>query len=145
MSFRFVEYALAASEGDVNDDIRNVENIMHNNACHISIPKSRKGVNMKTTRKSAWNKNIDSASKQVKTNHSVRKKCQKDNATISALRLLRKAQTQAYASQRNSWAKKIMTASSSDTRLFHRLIKRGRAVDAQYTKTLWQGEVSENS
>ena len=42
---------------------------------------------------------------------------------ITAKRLPRKAQRQAYASQRDSWNKKIMAASNPDNKLFHKLIK----------------------
>ena len=50
--------------------------------------------------------------------------------------LLRKAQRQAYASQRECLARNIMTASSSDTKLFHYLLRRQRSVDIQHTQIL---------
>jgi hypothetical protein len=55
---------------------------------------------------------------------------------ITAKRLLRKAQRQAYASSRNSWARKIMDASTTDTKLFHTLINKQRGGKSQNTKTL---------
>jgi hypothetical protein len=47
---------------------------------------------------------------------------------ITAKRLLRKAQRQAYASSRNRWARKIMGASTTDTKLFHTLINKQRGL-----------------
>lgn len=110
----------------MNDDIRNIGNIMHN-TCHIPIPKYRKEVKMKTTGMSIWNKNIASASKQVNTKHSIWKTAgalrQKDNTArsqwIAIKRVLGKVQGQTYASQMDLLAKKITT---TGTRLFHRLI-----------------------
>ena len=53
-----------------------------------------------------------------------------------AKRLLWKAQRQAYASQRECLTRNIMTASSSDTKLFHYLLRRQRSVDIQHTRIL---------
>jgi hypothetical protein len=55
---------------------------------------------------------------------------------ITTKRLLRKAERQAYASSRNSWARKIMDASTTDTKLFHTFINKQRGGKSQNTKTL---------
>jgi hypothetical protein len=56
--------------------------------------------------------------------------------SITAKRLLRKAQRQAYASSRNTWARKIMDASTTDTKLFHTLINKQRGGRSQNTTTV---------
>ena len=60
--------------------------------------------------------------------------------------LLKKAQRQAYASQRECLARNIMTASSSDTKLFHYLLRRQRSVDIQHTRILqYNDQVAETN
>ncbi|CAC5368395.1 unnamed protein product [Mytilus coruscus] len=54
----------------------------------------------------------------------------------TAKRLLRKAHRQAYASQREKLANQIMTASSSDNKLFHKLLRTQRSDGNRFTKTL---------
>ena len=55
---------------------------------------------------------------------------------ITAKKILRKAQRQAYSSSRNIWARKKMDASTTDTKLFHTLINKQRGGKSQNTKTL---------
>ena len=63
-----------------------------------------------------------------------------------AKRLLRKAQRQVYASQRECLARNIMTASSSVTKLFHYLLRRQRSVDIQHTRILqYNDQVAETN
>ncbi|CAC5410783.1 unnamed protein product [Mytilus coruscus] len=52
----------------------------------------------------------------------------------TAKRLLRKAHRQAYASQREKLANQIMTASSSDNKLFHKLLRTQRSDGNRFTK-----------
>ncbi|CAC5418298.1 unnamed protein product [Mytilus coruscus] len=54
----------------------------------------------------------------------------------AAKRILRKAQRQAYASQRESTAGKIMKASNADTKLFYKLINMQRKTPLTNTKIL---------
>ncbi|CAC5364724.1 unnamed protein product [Mytilus coruscus] len=54
----------------------------------------------------------------------------------AAKRILRKAQRQAYASQRESTAGKIMKASNADTKLFYKLINMQRKTPLSNTKIL---------
>ena len=49
---------------------------------------------------------------------------------------LRKAQRQAYASQRECMSRNIMNASSTDAKLFHYLLRGQRSVDIQHTRLL---------
>ncbi|CAC5362704.1 unnamed protein product [Mytilus coruscus] len=54
----------------------------------------------------------------------------------AAKRILRKAQRQAYASQRESTAEKILKASNTDTKLFYKLINMQRKTPLSNTKIL---------
>ncbi|CAC5359489.1 unnamed protein product [Mytilus coruscus] len=106
---------------------------MHN-ACNEAIPNYNKSIRNKSTGKSLWNKNISEASKITKEKHALWKNGgapkDKNNPLKSQLttakRLLRKAHRQAYASQREILANQIMTASSSDNKLFHKLLRTQR-------------------
>ena len=147
------EKILKDSKGDIQEDVQKIEDLMHR-ACCKSIPKYRKEIRMKTVGKSIWNKKIANATKNTRKKHAKWKQCgapqepgnRLKSEWITAKRLLRKAQRQAYASQRDSWAKKIMAASNSDNKLFHKLIKKQRSIDMQPTKTLKRNEkIAENS
>ncbi|CAG2221528.1 unnamed protein product [Mytilus edulis] len=137
---------LQASNKNIEKDITSIEKIMHD-ACNEAIPNYNKSIRTKSTGKSLWNKNISEVSKITKENHALWKKGgapkDKNNPLKSQLtaakRLLRKAHRQAYASQREKLANQIMTASSSDKKLFHKLLRTQRSDGNRFTKTLRRG------
>ncbi|CAC5388961.1 unnamed protein product [Mytilus coruscus] len=138
-----VEKILQASNKNIEEDITSIEKVMHN-ACNEAIPNYNKSITTKSTGKSLWNKNISEASKITKEKHALWKNGgapkDKNNPLKSQLttakRLLRKAHRQAYASQREKLANQIMTASSSDNKLFHKLLRTQRSDGNRFTKTL---------
>ncbi|CAC5358153.1 unnamed protein product [Mytilus coruscus] len=116
---------------------------MHN-ACNEAIPNYNKSITTKSTGNPFGEKNISEASKITKEKHALWKNGgapkDKNNPLKSQLttakRLLRKAHRQAYASQREKLANQIMTASSSDNKLFHKLLRTQRSDGNRFTKTL---------
>ncbi|CAC5377888.1 unnamed protein product [Mytilus coruscus] len=138
-----VEKILQASNKNIEEDIISIEKVMHN-ACNEAIPNYNKSIRTKSTGKSLWNKNISEASKIAKEKHALWKNRgapkDKNNRLKSQLttakRLLRKAHRQAYASQREKLANQIMTASSSDNKLLHKLLRTQRSDGNRFTKTL---------
>ena len=147
------EKIMHETNGNVEENILQIEQMMHN-TCLELIPNYRREKKVRTTGNSIWNKNMAEAAKNVRTKHVVWKRAgapkNKDNPLkaqfIVAKRLLRKAQRQAYASQRDNWARKIMSASSSDNKLFHKMLRKQRSEGMQNTKTLMRGnQVAESN
>ena len=126
---------------NIEEDIVAMAEIMHT-ACDKTIPNYRKCTIRKPTGKSIWNNNIAEATKNAKFKYNQWRNAGKPKGRENLLksqqmvakRLLRKAQRQAYASQRECLARNIMTASSSDTKLFHYPLRRQRSVDIQHTR-----------
>ncbi|CAG2197890.1 unnamed protein product [Mytilus edulis] len=117
------------SKGIIEQDIRNLEKLLHK-AGEAAIPKYRRKIKIKSKGKAIWNEQIDKASKQSKNAYKVWRQLgapqERSNELkikmTAAKRILRKAQRQAYASQRESTAGKIMKASNEDTKLFTGLL-----------------------
>jgi uncharacterized protein (UPF0248 family) len=138
-----VVQSLQNSNINIEEDIIAMEEIMHT-ACDKTIPNYRKCTIRKPTGKSIWNNNIAEATKNAKFKYNQWRNAGKPKGRENLLksqqmvakRLLRKAQRQAYASQRECLARNIMTASSSDTILFHYLLRRQRYVEIQHTRIL---------
>ncbi|VDI13025.1 Hypothetical predicted protein [Mytilus galloprovincialis] len=113
------------SKGIIEQDIRNLEKLLHK-AGEAAIPKYRRKIKIKSKGKAIWNEQIDKASKQSKNAYKVWRQHgapqERSNELkikmTAAKRILRKAQRQAYASQRESTAGKIMKASNADTKTF---------------------------
>ncbi|CAG2230644.1 unnamed protein product [Mytilus edulis] len=113
-------------------------------AGEAAIPKYRRKIKIKSKGKAIWNEQIDKASKQSKNAFKVWRQHgapqERSNELkikmTAAKRILRKAQRQAYASQRESTAGKIMKASNSDTKLFYKLINMQRKTPLINTKIL---------
>ncbi|CAC5403527.1 unnamed protein product [Mytilus coruscus] len=113
------------SKGIIEQDIRNLEN------CCIK-PEKRQSqsieekIKIKPKGKAIWNEQIEKASKQSKMHikyggnmeHLKKEVTSSKIKMTAAKRILRKAQRQAYASQRESTAEKLMKASNADTKLF---------------------------
>lgn len=141
-----MEKTLQASNKNIEKDITSIEKIMHD-ACNEAIPNYNKSIRTKSTGKSLWNKNISEVSKITKENHALWKNGgapkDKNNPLKSQLtaakRLLRKTHRQAHASQREKLANQIMTASSLDDKLFHKLLRTQRSDGNRFTKTLRRG------
>ncbi|CAG2244566.1 unnamed protein product [Mytilus edulis] len=131
------------SKGIIEQDIRNLEKLLHK-AGEAAIPKYRRKIKIKSKGKAIWNEQIDKASKQSKNAYKVWRQHgapqERSNELkikmTAAKRILRKAQRQAYASQRESTAGKIMKASSADTKLFYKLINMQRKTPLTNTKIL---------
>jgi len=134
---------LSKINGNVEDNIVAMEQVLHE-VSSKSIPNYSSEIRQKPTGKSIWNRGIAKAARNARKSHRIWKEggTPKDRTDplkvqkITAKRLLRKAQRQAYASSRNSWARKIMDASTTDTKLFHTLINKQRGGKSQNTKTL---------
>ncbi|CAC5386435.1 unnamed protein product [Mytilus coruscus] len=113
------------SKGIIEQDIRNLEKLLHK-AGEAAIPKYRRKIKIKPKGKAIWNEQIEKASKQSKSAYKVWRQHgapqERSNELkikmTAAKRILRKVQRQAYASQRESTAGKIMKASNADTKLF---------------------------
>ncbi|CAG2185453.1 unnamed protein product [Mytilus edulis] len=131
------------SKGIIEKDIKNLEKLLHK-AGEAAIPKYRRKIKIKSKGKAIWNEQIDKASKQSKNAFKVWRQHgapqERSNELkikmTAAKRILRKAQRQAYASQRESTAGKIMKASNSDTKLFYKLINMQRKTPLINTKIL---------
>ncbi|CAC5362879.1 unnamed protein product [Mytilus coruscus] len=131
------------SKGIIEQDIRNLEKLLHK-AGEAAIPKYRRKIKIKSKGKAIWNEQIDKASKQSKNAYKVWRQHgapqERSNELkikmTAAKRILRKAQRQAYASQRESTAGKIMKASNADTKLFYKLINMQRKTPLTNTKIL---------
>ncbi|VDI45336.1 Hypothetical predicted protein [Mytilus galloprovincialis] len=131
------------SKGIIEQDIRNLEKLLHK-AGEAAIPKYPLKIKIKSKGKAIWNEQIDKASKQSKNAYKVWRQHgapqERSNELkikmTAAKRILRKAQRQAYVSQRESTAGKIMKASNADTKLFHKLINMQRKTPLTNTKIL---------
>jgi ribosomal protein L4 len=110
-----VNNMLSKINSNIEDNVVAMEQVLHE-ASSKSIPNYSSKLRQKPTGKSIWNRGIAEAARNARKSHLIWKeggtsqdrkdplKMQK----ITAKRLLRKAQRQAYASSRNSWARKIM-------------------------------------
>ncbi|XP_071123630.1 uncharacterized protein [Mytilus edulis] len=131
------------SKGIIEQDIRNLEKLLHK-AGEAAISKYRRKIKIKSKGKAIWNEQIDKASKQSKNAYKVWRQHgapqERSNELkikmTAAKRILRKAQRQTYASQRESTAGKIMKASNADTKLFYKLINMQRKTPLTNTKIL---------
>ncbi|CAG2245623.1 unnamed protein product [Mytilus edulis] len=102
------------SKGIIEKDIKNLEKLLHK-AGEAAIPKYRRKIKIKSKGKAIWNEQIDKASKQSKNAFKVWRQHgapqERSNELkikmTAAKRILRKAQRQAYASQRESTAGKL--------------------------------------
>jgi hypothetical protein len=141
-----VNNMLSKINGNVEDNIVAMEQVLHE-VSSKSIPNYSSEIRQKPTGKSIWNRGIAKAARNARKSHRIWKEggAPKDRTDplkvqkITAKRLLRKTQRQAYASNRNSWARKIMDASTTDTKLFHTLINKQRGGKSQNTKNSYYG------
>lgn len=120
-------------------EIENLTNLLHESG-RASIPNYRRTANVRSTGKGVWNSEIGNASKQSKQAFFQWKSDKTDNIKtqrkIKARKLLRSAQRRAQASIRNSLSEKIMSASETDTKLFHKLVQRQRSSKTTPTDTM---------
>ncbi|CAC5420312.1 unnamed protein product [Mytilus coruscus] len=118
---------------------------MHN-ACNEAIPNYNKSIRTKSTGKSLWNKNISEASKITKEKHALwknggaPKKKDKNNPLKSQLTTAKsyyeRLTDKHMPRKEKKLANQIMTASSSDNKLFHKLLRTQRSDGNRFTKTL---------
>ena len=138
-----IDLLLSKSKGDVESDVKEMEKLLHK-AGKKAIPKYRIKREIKPRGKGIWNENIAEASKKAKYTHKVwkqhgsPKECNNELKIKMqmAKKLLRKAQRQAYATQRVNLAQTIMSASTNDAKLFHKLVREQRQNKVENTKVL---------
>lgn len=125
--------------GNSTTEIENLTMLLHESG-RASIPNYRKTAKVKQTGKGVWNSEIGNASRQSKQAFYQWKGDKTDNVKkqqkIKARKLLRSAQRRAQASIRNSLSAKIMSASETDTKLFHKLVQRQRSSKTTSTDTM---------
>ena len=138
-----IPIVMKKSKGNIEQDVRNLENLLHK-AGEKSIPRYRKKIQRKTKGRAIWNEDIGKASKRSKEAYRLWKQhgAPQDSgnpskaAMITAKKLLRKAQRQTIAAIRDKTAENIMEASTTDTKLFHKLVRIQRATPVSNTKLL---------
>ena len=131
------------SKGNIEQDVKILEQLLHV-AGEKSMPKYRRKVKVKPKGKSIWNEQIGIASKNSKNAHRIWKlngapqhnNNQLKSKMITAKRILRRAQRQAYTAKRDKLAESIMKANTSDNKLFYKLINDQRKAPVTSTKIL---------
>ncbi|CAC5361255.1 unnamed protein product [Mytilus coruscus] len=142
---KYLPNLMQKSKGIIEQDIRNLEKLLHKageavitkyrRKIKIKSKGNRKGHMERTNRKGI--NTIKNVYKVWRQNGAHQERSNELKIKMTAAKIiLRTAQRQAYASQRESTAEKIMKASNADTKLFYNLINMQRKPPLSNTKIL---------